>query len=346
MDTHIKDTQPLVTIFMNTYNGEKYLDQSIRSILSQTYTNFEFIIMDDCSTDSSVNIIKSYTDPRIQLIANQKNMGHTYGLNYALENATGKYVANMDQDDISLPIRIATQVEFMETHPNIAMCGTWVKTIGSGRGYVNRLFTDPEDIKANLLFYSSIAHPSVMFRKSDTDAYGFRYKELGGVIDSDYSMWVEMTNSCLIANIPKVLFRYRINPLGLSHTYSTEQRAGAANIKKIQLEKMGLRPSDEDLVIHNATRPEYKNDIGSFLKKSENWLLKIIEANNVSRIYKAESLRKVIYRRWYAICDANTSHGLAVWQTFQKSPLFQFGNDRKTKMINSMKMCVKCCLRK
>jgi len=112
----------LVTVLMPVYNGEKYLNEAIDSILNQTYTNFEFLIINDGSTDRSVEIIKGYNDSRIKLIHNKKNMGLVYTLNRGLALALGKYIVRMDADDISLPNRFKLQLDFMEINTEVALC--------------------------------------------------------------------------------------------------------------------------------------------------------------------------------------------------------------------------------
>ena len=108
---------------MPVYNGATYLNEAIDSILNQTFNNFEFIIIDDASTDDYVKIIKSYDDPRIKLIVNKKNIGQSATLNKGLELARGKYIARMDQDDISMPERLKKQMGFMDEYPKFAVPG-------------------------------------------------------------------------------------------------------------------------------------------------------------------------------------------------------------------------------
>jgi len=121
--------KPTVSVLMPVFNGEQFLRPAMNSILNQTFTDFEFIIVDDGSTDHSREILNSYTDSRVRLICNESNIGLTDSLNRGLEAASGNYIARMDQDDISLPERLAKQVAFMDSHPEVGVCGTWAKDI-------------------------------------------------------------------------------------------------------------------------------------------------------------------------------------------------------------------------
>ena len=112
-----------ISVVMAVYNGEKYLRSAIDSILSQTYIDFEFIIIDDCSTDNTANILESYTDSRIQIIRNEKNLRLPASLNKGLKIAKGKYIARMDADDIAMPDRFEKQVKYLEAHQEVAVIG-------------------------------------------------------------------------------------------------------------------------------------------------------------------------------------------------------------------------------
>ena len=120
----------LVSIIMPAYNSETYIEKSIESILSQTYKCFEFIIINDGSTDKTRSIIKKYKDPRINLIDNNRNLGLSRSVNKGLKVAKGMFIARHDSDDISLPTRIHDQINFLIANPSIGLCGTWAKIIG------------------------------------------------------------------------------------------------------------------------------------------------------------------------------------------------------------------------
>lgn len=267
MDQVIK--KPAVTILMPVYNGEKYLKEAIDSILCQTFTDFIFLIIDDGSTDNSFNIIKSYKDERIKLLINEKNLGLSKTLNIGIESSDSKYIARMDHDDISAPSRIEEQVKFMEAHPEIGMCGTWMMSFGAkSRTYLKKFPTKNVDIKAMLLFHNPIAHPTVMIKKNILEKHNLRYDD--GL--EDYDLWERMSMFTDMANIPKVLHYYRLHQDQLSRTYQAKQEK-LNKIQKRQYERLGIE----------------KGDLSS-----------ILAANKKYHLYNNWSLRKIIYKIYYA----------------------------------------------
>lgn len=206
MNTH---NDILVSVVMPVYNGALYLKEAIDSILSQTYTNLELIIINDGSTDNSNEIILSYNDPRIRYIVNEKNMGICITLNRGLDAAKGKYIARMDCDDISVPERLQMQVEYMEKHPSIGAIGADI--IVFGEGIKERLFNFEHDLnccKAGLLFQTCFAHPVVMIRKSTLDKYDLRYDdEYRGL--EDFQLWYRISRYAQLINLPYPLLNYR-----------------------------------------------------------------------------------------------------------------------------------------
>jgi glycosyltransferase involved in cell wall biosynthesis len=116
---------PKISVVMPVYNGKEYLALAVESILRQTFADFEFIIINDGSTDNSADIAASYEDPRIKLLHNDKNLGLIPSFNRGLENSRGEYIARMDADDIAFPDRFKKQVAFLDDHPDIALCGSW-----------------------------------------------------------------------------------------------------------------------------------------------------------------------------------------------------------------------------
>ena len=120
---------PKITVLMPVYNGEKYLRESVDSILNQTFTDFELLIINDGSTDSSMEILNSYSDSRIRIVTNEVNLRLIKTLNKGIDLATGEYIARMDCDDIADPKRLEIQLQYMEKHPDVAVCGTGVKAV-------------------------------------------------------------------------------------------------------------------------------------------------------------------------------------------------------------------------
>ena len=203
--------KPQLSVLMTVYNGDDFLHKSIDSILDQTYTNFEFIIVDDGSRDRTWRILKEYEakDQRIVLLRNGTNMGVPRSSNKGLGIARGQYVARMDADDISMPERLAVQVAFLDEHPEVGVVGSFVQlfdldeTLGNVWHYPTRHAL----IKWSLCFHSPLAHPSVVFRRAIVE-------HIGGYDDAfpashDRDLWLRLSSVTRFANLPKVYLKYR-----------------------------------------------------------------------------------------------------------------------------------------
>jgi glycosyltransferase involved in cell wall biosynthesis len=212
---------PRVTVLMPVYNGAPYLREAIESILRQSFTDFEFLIIDDGSTDSSVSIVNSYPDPRIRLLENGRNLGLVPTLNWGIDLARGEFIARMDCDDISLPDRLAKQMLFMAAHPEVGVCGGWVEYF-MGRELVLKLPVTDVAIKQALPSYNPLAHPALMIRtvvlKTQPIYYNPEYLHI-----EDYELWVRLAVVTCFANLPEVLLKYRIHPKQIGRQYSAKQ---------------------------------------------------------------------------------------------------------------------------
>jgi glycosyltransferase involved in cell wall biosynthesis len=329
---------------MSLYNSAEYLREAIENILNQTFSDFEFIIIDDGSSDNSLEIAESHKDKRIVIVKNEKNIGLPASLNKGIRLARGEYIARMDPDDISLRTRFEKQVGFMTSRPDVSACGTWVKSFGQNRtSLTHKFFTNSEDIKASLLFNTSMAHPSVMLRHSVLDKNDLRY-DVSHLCFEDYTLWVALSEFSNLANIPEVLLCYRMHPKSMSSKNAIAQKNGASGIRLLQLQKMGLEPTEEEMHIHNSLYPADGENIKIFLDKEEKWLQKILKTNKQKNIYNQKSLDKIIYTRFRLICAGNSKDGLDVWKKFVHSEIFVIGGKNKT--IDNLKMSIKCFLKK
>jgi glycosyltransferase involved in cell wall biosynthesis len=201
---------------MSVYNGEKYLREAIESILNQTFTDFEFIIIDDGSTDESAAIINSYNDARIRLIQ-QENKGLASALNVGLKTARGKYIARMDADDVSLPERLEAQFWFLEHHAECVVVGSEALVIDMNGEYLYT-FRHPstwEEIR-NVLPKCPFFHSATMFRKQVAMQYGGYYEEIRHHFE-DMILWNRMAQLGELRNIERPLIKYRLVPSAISN---------------------------------------------------------------------------------------------------------------------------------
>jgi glycosyltransferase involved in cell wall biosynthesis len=219
---------PVVSVIMPVFNSERFLSQAIQSILDQTFQDFELIIIDDGSDDSSWEIVSSFQrkDSRIRAVKQPENQGVAASSNQALDLATGRYIARMDSDDISLPDRLTEQVSFMESHPDVGIMGSKMRYMNEDGKLLNTLpvFQKQVDIHWAFMFESPFHNPTVMFRKSLVDYYGLRYEPSAVYGEEDYELWSRLLPLTKGVNLPRVLLYYRINSQSLTHIHTNNAK--------------------------------------------------------------------------------------------------------------------------
>ena len=229
---------PKISVVMSVYNSEKYLRDSIDSILRQTFTDFEFIIINDGSTDNTANILNDYglKDNRIKII-NQDNMGLTKSLNKGIRLAVGEYIARMDSDDIASPARFSMQVRFLDNNLEIGLVGTNCYVIDTDNYVIGELMNqpcEPKDIRNTLIRHNIFCHSSLMIRAEVFQKFG-TYNENYRVAQ-DYEFLLRVSEGCKLANLRNHLIAWRCNPAGTTFSKNTKQRRYGimAQIKSIK----------------------------------------------------------------------------------------------------------------
>jgi len=212
--------EPLVSVIMPAYNAEKFIGEAIDSILNQTFKDFEFIILDDCSTDKTWEIIQEYAkkDERIIPVKNEKNLKISATLNRGIEMAKGKYIARMDADDWSYPQRFEKQVHYLEENTDVVIVGSVIEVADSNMVVLNlrKYPLDDKSIRSTILKYSTFAHPSVTYRRGEAVKCGMYNIKL---FDSeDYDFYFRIGNFGKFANYPDTLLKLR------THRESVSQR--------------------------------------------------------------------------------------------------------------------------
>lgn len=219
---------PTISVVMSVYNGKEFLVSAIESILNQTFRDFEFIIVNDGSTDGSLAIINEYVqrDCRIRLIS-RENRGLTASLNEGIADARGEWIARMDADDISLPDRFHKQMAWLK-HTGADICGGWVKLTGTWFDRVWRYYSSSDAIRLKLLFGSTFAHPAVILRTSV--AKKNPYNEKAHYVE-DYELWTRLAElGVKMTNYPGVVLRYRIHPGQVTAIRQKQQRENMVHI--------------------------------------------------------------------------------------------------------------------
>jgi glycosyltransferase involved in cell wall biosynthesis len=316
---------PKVTVFIPVYNREQYIGAAINSILAQTFTNYELLLIDDGSTDRSVELMRSYTDPRVRVVCNESNLGIPRTRNKGLQLARGEYIALLDSDDFAYPERLQKQVAFLDSHPGYAEVGSWSRAMdeqGRPLQKIKRQPVWPEEVQAQLLFRCCLSNRSIMARTAILQEYGYRndYPRC-----QDYELHVRLTQRYKLGNLPQVLVLGRVHPEQI-----TRQTTGLGDAKKreivsVQLTELGVAFTHTDLDPHltlSRMRKLRFTPNREYLQWAEAWLLKLQEANRQTRRYCERAFTRAVSEKWFIAClRASTGIGWIAWQRFWQSPL-------------------------
>lgn len=271
---------PLVSVIMPAYNGEKYIKKSIESILDQTYDNLEFIIIEDKSTDNTLKIIQEYKDSRIALYLNSENRGIAYSTNLGISKSSGKYIALLDDDDIALQKRLEWQVAFLEEREDIDILGgrsALIDKDGKFIRYDKEPIYNPKYIKANLLFYNKkFANCTAMIRKIFIENHNLQYQDncLGM---QDFKFYIDSSKVGTMTSIDHLVHLKRIHEEEVTlinqKLYAKERASLYAQFQRESIEKSGFHLKEEDL--------QAINDIVTEMPKEN------CSVNDINRLYKA-----------------------------------------------------------
>ncbi len=312
---------PFVTVMMPVYNGEKYIKFAIESILSQTYKNFELLIINDASNDHTVKIINSFKDARIRLINNSKQIGLSAIRQKGVSEARGNLIAFLDCDDIALPQRLERQILFFEKNPEIVAVGSWVEVIdekGRRTGHVFRHATSERIIPSILLFRNCFTQSSMMVRKKHLVEFGYRQDYWPA---PDYDLWSRMICKYNMANMGEVLTYYRIYKESMSHKEETEIKSCTQKIMADNLKRLGLNPTPEEIVIHDSLERHRREFSVKGIDNVQAWLIRLILANQKNGVYPEKIFNAVVSDYWFKVCCVSTTRGLEIYKKYSSADM-------------------------
>lgn len=299
---------PTLSILMPVYKTASYLQEAIDSMLSQRFSDFELIVLNDCSPDDAEDILDRYDDPRIVRYRGERNQGLANVLNVGMDMARGRYIARMDSDDISLPERFETQVNYLETHTDIDLCSCGMRLFGARDGAWVR-DSDPEMVKITALFFSPILHASSVWRRDSFERFGLRFRQ-EMVPAEDYDLWCRaLVKGLRMVNLPECLYLYRIRP-----DQATENTERTSN-KEIEVRRDFLRsvyPSLEE------------SDIDAFAKLSSTvdpdelkaLSLRLLATNGQSAFFDQDKLGERLEKRRQALASQSLQQKFS-WKTLK-----------------------------
>lgn len=323
-------TPPLVSVFMPVYNAGIYLEAAIQSILDQTFRDFEFVIVNDGSTDQSEAVIRSFHDPRIRLENNPQNLGLIASLNRGLELCHGAYIVRMDQDDISLPTRLEKQIGWLEAHPEYGLIGSWFEDFGDAiESRVVRYSSDDTHIRIRHLYQTHVSHPTAVLRSAIIREHHLRF-DPEFVHGEDYNCWVSFSAHCKLSNYPEVLVRKRDHPRNITNLYAKTMHHTCTRVKQRQFEAMGAPLSVEEADIYTRFADPEWNFNSEEMQLLSALLNRIHAANRKSHFIHPDAYDAWLAEKWFNLCYHNPqlkNEGWKWWNTvvfnhaYQPKPL-------------------------
>lgn len=263
---------PLITVLMPAYNPGVHFDEAVRSILSQRFTDFELLMLDDGTQDGSLGILDTIQDPRIRLIRNPRNLGLVETLNLGLREARGRYIARMDADDVAHPDRLGHQLAFMQARPDVAIMGTWSRTIGEGiTPWETHYPTEHADIVCHMLFNTGLTHPTVMIDLQQMQQHGLTYRAVNPHAE-DYDLWTRAADVVRLANLSEVLLDYRVHPTQVSSSHQDAQKQSARRIREALIRRLTPSGTLSDFEIHHQISEYDWPRHPTFYKAAVQWL--------------------------------------------------------------------------
>ena len=308
-----------VTIILPVYNGERYLREAIDSVLAQTYRDFELWVCNDGSTDGTVAIIDSYTDPRVRRVDNPHNMGLVATLNRAFAMVDSPFIARMDDDDLWEPDKLERQMALLNSRPDVGICGTSIHKFGD----IDSIMIFPEEsdsLKVGLLFYCMMSHPSVVYRRSILQQTGLTYRA-DYFPAEDYKMWIDALQHTHIYNLQQPLVHYRQHATQICREKKEEQILLERRLHEEQLRLFYPNPTADELTFHldrfATLQPAGDDDVIRFRQ----WETVLCCANDRSRYADPTVMRRELHRY---VQNAIRTYYLATW----RGPLHHFVSGR------------------
>ncbi|CAD5296588.1 MAG: glycosyltransferase family 2 protein [Imperialibacter sp.] len=291
---------PKVSVVIPAFNAEAYIRATIQSVLNQTFDDFEIVVVDDCSTDNTANVISSFDDKRIRLHTNEKNKGIAYTRNRLISLARAKYLAILDADDLAYPSRLQVQYDFLSENPDFAFAGSDIElidTAGKTIGY-NQYTYPPENYPSLLFFHNIIAQSSVMINRDYIESLPQIYS-LDFPPAEDYHLWVRLALMGKTYNLPQVLVKYRIHSQSVSIAKASLMEQMVEKIILWQAQRLGLAPTRDELNIQKALAHSDYSRLGEISHLDiDRWLGKVFAANVEKQIYSQQSFGEVIKDKW------------------------------------------------
>jgi glycosyltransferase involved in cell wall biosynthesis len=315
---------PRVSVVMAIYNRSDLVGEAVQSILSQTFTDFEFVIVDDGSTDGSADVVAAIKDPRIKLLRQPANRGIATSVNVGIEASSGEYIARMDSDDLCHPDRLEVQVQMLDNMSVAGACCTYARGFGVPNAGEWTPYTNSGELAADLLFRNRIAQPTVMMRRSVLDENHLRYNE--SAASEDYDLWWKLTRVTSFVCIPGYYASIRRHE---NRNVVKDIATVSSDADRIRTEQLVAFGIEGDPDFHN--RIAWRRDIRrGELQHIHAWLEEVEIHNDQVGFYDPGCLRRVLCDQWLDVCISCVDRIPHVLRVFRASPYGTF-TDRWSK---------------
>lgn len=297
----VANVDPKISVVLPVYNNAVFLKEAIGSVLQQTFSDFELIIINDGSKDDSESVILSFNDARINYLKNENNKGLIFTLNRGFAVARGKYIARMDADDICDKTRFQKQAGEFEKDPRLVVCGSFIKRFGAEESHVNYMPVSHDDIISSIFFTCPFAHPSVMIRREALAKLDVVYREEYKHTE-DYDLWSRLVFTGNCKNIPEYLLNYRVHA---AQTSTVHEDLKYKNVMKIQRNvafHFGIEPNAaESAILLNLFKGISRKDKG-FLNETRMLIEKLHNAF-VKKYPEFSTINaQILVSRWFKVC--------------------------------------------
>jgi hypothetical protein len=332
---------PRVSVVMPVYRVERYVGASVRSVLQQSWRDFELVVVDDASPDRSIDIVRAFDDPRIRIVRHERNLGLSAARNTGLDAARADCVALLDSDDVAPPHRLARQLRLLEAQPRLVGCGAAMRRMDAD-GRLGRRHTppsDPELLRATLLFHNTFFVSSLLMRTRVARAVRYRTDFR---MAEDYEFNTRAASIGPIANLPDVLLHYRVHGHSLTATQPARMAECVQRVCAAQLQALGVTPLPRDATLHHHVGHLDGAPSLPLLDDAHAWLLMLQQRNRAARVYDAAAFERVLSMRWFEVCTHAAQLGPRMLERYRGSPLCAAWRPPAPRFA---KFAVKCLLR-
>lgn len=316
---------PVVSVIMPAYNVERYVNDAIESILNQTFKDFEFIIVDDASTDKTLAEIKKHSDERIKILVNETNSGPGACMNKAMRISLGKYIVRMDADDISHHSRIEKLHEFLESNPSIDVCGCSMQLFGTEKNSVE-FSADHDEIVAGLFWKSTVPQGAVMMRKAIIERNNLFYDEsfrVGG----DWKYWCSIKDHVRFSNLKEVLYFYRRGEQNITVQHKNKSSDRSLKIHSYLLSDFGIPFNTDDLKKHQFVLGMFFDPfVPDDVRSARDWIMKLRNHNLLSKKYNHEYFVKISEQHWNWVFYKLVPYGFSFYWEYVSVSGFRLSN--------------------